>query len=103
MDSLPARLFLLACEVEKEQLKWGDQLGYAIRAGTLAELAARGCVADDKGRVRAVGGHRTGDPVLDGALRVIAEHPRARRWHTWVQRNAARPASPWRSSWPPPE
>lgn len=86
MDSLPARLFLLACEVEKEQLKWGDQLGYAIRAGTLAELEARGCVADDRGKVRAVGGRRTGNPVLDGALRVIAEHPRARRWHTWVQR-----------------
>ncbi|MGI5352714.1 GOLPH3/VPS74 family protein [Streptomyces sp. CA-250714] len=82
---MPARLFLLACDVGKEQLKWGDELGYAIRAGTLAELEARGCLKDDKGKARPAGGHRTGDPVLDGALHSIAEYPRARRWHTLVQ------------------
>ncbi|MBQ1158389.1 GPP34 family phosphoprotein [Streptomyces sp. A73] len=85
-SSLPARLYLLACDVEKDQLKWGDELGYAIRAATLAELEARGCLKDDKGRARPAGGHRTGDPVLDGALRSIAEHSRARRWRSLVQR-----------------
>ncbi|MGP3987419.1 GOLPH3/VPS74 family protein [Streptomyces sp. 3N207] len=84
-DNLPARLFLLACDVDKEQLKWGDELGYAIRAATLAELEARGCLKDDKGKARPAGDHRTGDPVLDGALRTIAEYPRARRWSTLVQ------------------
>ncbi|MGP3975551.1 GOLPH3/VPS74 family protein [Streptomyces sp. 8N114] len=85
-DNLPARLFLLACDAEKERLKWGDELGYAIRAATLAELEARGCLKDDKGKARPAGGHRTGDPVLDGALHSIAEHSRARRWSTLVQR-----------------
>ncbi|MGY1436044.1 MULTISPECIES: GOLPH3/VPS74 family protein [Streptomyces] len=85
--SLPRRLFLLACDVEKERLKWGDELGYAIRAATLAELEARACLKDDRGKARPVGGgRRTGDPVLDGALRSVEGHSRARRWHTLVQK-----------------
>jgi hypothetical protein len=85
-DSLPARLFLLACDVEGERVKWGDELGYAVRAGALAELEARGCLRDEGGKARPVGDRRTGDAVLDGVLRGITDHPRQRRWRTLVQR-----------------
>lgn len=85
-DSLPARLFLLGCDVGAERVKWGDELGYAVRAGVLAELAARGCLREEGRKARPVGDRRTGDPVLDGVLREIADLPRPKRWSALVRR-----------------
>ncbi|GEB53089.1 hypothetical protein SCA03_56400 [Streptomyces cacaoi] len=85
-DSLPARIFLLACNPDKERRAWGDTLGYAVRAAVLVELAERGCLSDADGKARPVGDRRTGDPVLDAVLRGLAEHGRPRRWRTLVAR-----------------
>ncbi|OEV06317.1 Golgi phosphoprotein 3 GPP34 [Streptomyces sp. Amel2xB2] len=83
--SLPAELYLLACDTEKEKLTKRDVLGSVLRAAVLVELTDRGCITDDNGKVRAVGDRRTGDPLLDEALRgIAAEKPR--KWKALVQR-----------------
>lgn len=81
-ESLPARLYLLACDVERGRLLGGDELGYAVRAGALAELEARGCLTDRDGRAVPRPGARTGDPVLDAVLRIVPSRPR--KWKSLV-------------------
>ncbi|WP_314175569.1 GOLPH3/VPS74 family protein [Streptomyces winkii] len=85
--SLPAELYLLACDTEKEKLTKRDVLGSVLRAAVLVELTDRGCLTDEDGRARTVGDRRTGDPLLDEALRGIAAERRPRKWKTLVQRN----------------
>ncbi|QPP08590.1 GPP34 family phosphoprotein [Streptomyces bathyalis] len=85
--SLPAELYLLACDTEKERLTKRDVLGSVLRAAVLIELTDRGCLTDEDGRARTVGDRRTGDPLLDDALRGIAAEKRPRKWKTLVQRN----------------
>ena len=84
--SLPAELYLLACDVEKEKLTKRDLIGNVLRAAVLVELTDRGCLTDDGGKARTVGDRRTGDPVLDDALRAIgADKPR--KWKAMVQQH----------------
>ncbi|GAA2091317.1 hypothetical protein GCM10009801_57100 [Streptomyces albiaxialis] len=85
-DTLPARLFLLACDAQKGRLTGGAEFGYAVRAAVLSELEERGCLRDEGGRARPAGDRRTGDPVLDGVLREIAGYGRLRKWHWLVHR-----------------
>lgn len=83
-DSLPARIFLLAYDVDRQRLT-GDQLSLVVRGALLAELSLRGClVPDEDGKVRASGTRRTGDPVLDDALRTVGE-ARPRSWRFWLR------------------
>ncbi|MDJ1136139.1 GOLPH3/VPS74 family protein [Streptomyces iconiensis] len=82
-ESLPAQLFLLACDPEKEKVTGRDSLGYVVRAAALAELEIQDCLRDDGGKARARD-RRTGDAFLDGVLRGIAAQPRPRRWKTLV-------------------
>jgi hypothetical protein len=84
--SLPAELYLLACDTEKEKLTKRDVIGSVLRAAVLVELTDRGCITDEDGKVRTVGDRRTGDPLLDGALRGIAAEKRPRKWKALVQR-----------------
>lgn len=83
--SLPAELYLLACDTEKEKLTKRDVIGSVLRAAVLVELTDRGCITDDDGKVRTVGDRRTGDPLLDEALRGIAAEKRPRKWKALVQ------------------
>lgn len=85
-DSLPRRLFLVACDAEREVLTRGDGLRYAVTAGALAELEVRGFLKDDRGKARPVGSRRTGDPVLDAVLRRIEGYWRPRRWRALVSK-----------------
>ena len=85
-DTLPARLFLLACDVRTGRRTGGAEFGYAVRAAALSELLERGCLRDENGRARPVGDRRTGDPVLDGVLRELAGSGRPGKWHRLVQR-----------------
>jgi len=84
--SLPVELYLLACDTEKEKLTKRDVLGNVLRAAVLVELTERGCLTDDNGKARTVGDRRTGDPILDEALRgITADKPR--KWKALVQRD----------------
>ncbi|SCK21045.1 Golgi phosphoprotein 3 (GPP34) [Streptomyces sp. WMMB 322] len=85
--SLPAELYLLACDTEKQRLTKTDVLGSVLRAAVLVELTDRGCLTDEDGKVRTVGDKRTGDPLLDEALRGIAAERRPRKWKVLVQRD----------------
>jgi hypothetical protein len=84
-QSLPGALYLLACDVEKGKLGRRDVLGHVLRAAVLVELTERGCLTDADGKARAAGDRRTGDPVLDGALREIAAD-KPRKWKSLVER-----------------
>lgn len=84
--SLPAKLYLLAFDPDRGKLTKRDVLGHVLRAAVLVELTERGCLTDDGGRARTVGDRRTGEPMLDDALRWIAGQDRPRKWKTLVQR-----------------
>lgn len=86
-ESLPARLYLLAYDTEKNRLTSRTQLGLVLRAAALTDLYLAGRVTDDNGRARASGDRRfTGDPLLDELQEQIAEH-RPRAWHRWIARD----------------
>jgi hypothetical protein len=82
--SLPARIYLLACDMDKHRLR-RTNLGVVARGAVLAELNLRGCLTEDGGTVRASGSRRTGDPVLDDVLRRMSED-RPRSWRAWLRR-----------------
>lgn len=86
-DTLPAKLYLLAWDPDRQRLSHRDDLGYLLRGAILADLSLRGCVRDEDGDVRASGTRRTGDRVLDDMLREINED-RPRGWGAWVRRRA---------------
>ncbi|MCO6009209.1 GPP34 family phosphoprotein [Actinoallomurus purpureus] len=81
--SLPARLYLLAYDVEKERLTARTQLGLVLRAAALADLYLDQRLTDDDGKVKVIAAKPTGDPVLDAVLRRIAE-AKPRSWRRWV-------------------
>jgi len=84
--TLPAELYLLACDLETEKLTKRDVIGNVLRAAVLVELTDRGCLTDDDGKARTVGDRRTGDPVLDDALRGMAAD-KPRKWKAQVQQH----------------
>lgn len=85
--SLPAKAYLLACDVAKERLRDRRRAGLLVRGAALTDLVLRERVADADGRVGATGAGPTGDLVLDEMLAEIAgESPR--KWKWWVRRDA---------------
>ena len=77
--SLPALVYLLACDPERQKLT-GTELAVVVRGAALADLNLRGCLVEDGRTLRASGTRRTGDRVLDGVLSEISEaRPRGRR------------------------
>lgn len=84
VEGLPQALYLLACDAEAEKLVQRSVIGHVLRAAVLVELAERGCIRDENGRVRPVVDRRTGEPVLDQALRSIAERKRPGRWKALI-------------------
>ncbi len=88
-DSLPARLYLLAYDTEKNRLTSRTQLGLVVRAAALSELYLERRLTDDGGKARVVDTGPTGDPVLDEILQdMIASEPRS--WQRWVARRESR-------------
>jgi hypothetical protein len=83
--TLPAKLYLLACDPDSERLITGRELGVLLRGSALADLSIRKFLRDEAGKVRASGTKRSGDPVLDDLLREIGEAP-PRSWRSWVRR-----------------
>jgi hypothetical protein len=85
-ESLPARLYLLAYDPEKNRVTARSQLGLVLRAAALADLYLAGRVTDENGKARASGDRRpTGDPLLDEVLQELTEH-RPRSWPGWIAR-----------------
>jgi hypothetical protein len=85
-ESLPARLYLLAFDTEKNRIPAYPQLGLVLRAAALADLYLAGRVTDENGKVRATGDRRPpGDPLLDEMLQRLAEH-RPLSWQAWIAR-----------------
>ena len=85
--SLPAKVYLLACDVERNRLRDRKRVGYLVRAATLTELLLRGRLTDDGGVVRAAPGQALNDTALDDLLaRVIEGRPR--KWRTWVREDS---------------
>ena len=83
-ESLPARLYLLAYDTEKNRVTAQSSLGLVLRAAVLADLYLTGRVTDDNGKARGTGDRRpTGDPLLDEVLQQLAEH-RPRSWQGWI-------------------
>jgi len=83
-ESLPARLYLLAYDTEKNRITAQSRLGLVLRAAALADLYLAGRVTDENGKVRATGDRRpVGDPLLDEVLQQLAEH-RPRSWQGWI-------------------
>ncbi|MBB5856522.1 GPP34 family phosphoprotein [Amycolatopsis umgeniensis] len=85
--SLPAKAYLLACDVGKNKLRDRRRAGLLIRGAALTDLVLRGRVADADGRVAVSGAGPTGDLVLDELLTEVAgESPR--KWKWWVRKDA---------------
>ncbi|OXM44307.1 GOLPH3/VPS74 family protein [Amycolatopsis alba] len=85
--SLPAKAYLLACDVGKNKLRDRQRAGLMIRGAALTDLVLRGRVADDDGKVAVPDAGPTGDLVLDEMLAEIAgESPR--KWKWWVRKDA---------------
>ena len=83
-ESLPARLYLLAYDTEKNRVTAQHQLGLVLRAAALADLYLSGRVTDENGKACVTGDWRpTGDPLLDEVLQQLAEH-RPRSWQGWI-------------------
>ncbi|MCO5968548.1 GOLPH3/VPS74 family protein [Actinoallomurus soli] len=82
--SLPARLYLLAYDPDKERMTARSRLGLVLRAAALADLYLDQRLADDDGKVKVAAARPTGDPVLDAVLRQIADAG-PRSWRRWVR------------------
>lgn len=85
--SLPAKAYLLACDVGKGKLRDRHRASLLISGAAMTDLALRGRVADADGRVAVSGAGPTGDLVLDELLAEVAgESPR--KWKWWVRKDA---------------
>jgi len=84
-ESLPARMYLLAYDVDKNRVTSRTQLGLVLRAAALTELYLGERLTDEDGRPRATGDRATGDPLLDDVLQQITDH-RPKAWYRWIGR-----------------
>ncbi|MEA2183847.1 MAG: hypothetical protein QOF69_3032, partial [Solirubrobacteraceae bacterium] len=62
------RVYLMAYDLEKEDLYDRTRTAFLARAGVLTELAIRGDVVDADGGVHVANAEPTGDTALDEAL-----------------------------------
>ncbi|MEU4726319.1 GPP34 family phosphoprotein [Nonomuraea dietziae] len=89
-ESLTRSVFLLAFDLRKGKLTQGDELGYLLRAATLAELLLAGNLVDESGKARAL----TAPAAAPGSLRAvvweqISDSP-PRSWRRWVQKGSGK-------------
>lgn len=83
-ESLPARLYLLAYDTEKNRVTARSRLGLVLRAAALTDLYLAGRVTDENGKARVTGDRRpTGDALVDQMLQQLAEH-QPRSWRGWI-------------------
>ncbi|WP_113698514.1 GPP34 family phosphoprotein [Nonomuraea lactucae] len=89
-ESLARSAFLLAFDLRKEKLTQGGELGYLLRAATLAELLLAGNLADESGKARAL----TAPAAEPGSLRAVVweqiSNSPPRSWRRWVQKDSGK-------------
>ncbi len=112
-ESLPARLYLVSYDLDRQRPTGRAYLGYLLRAAALTDLFLAGHLADVKGKVQvknppttrtttptaarmiqpvpATGRTRAMDPLLEDVLKQVAGSSRPRSWKYWVRKNS-RPA-----------
>jgi len=102
-DSLPAQLYLLTYNPDKERMAGSvasGHLGPALRAAALLELRRRGRIVDEDGKVVTVSGARGAgrpgtpapggramtldDPLLVRVLEQVEASGRPRSWKHWI-------------------
>ncbi|AOS64814.1 GOLPH3/VPS74 family protein [Actinoalloteichus hymeniacidonis] len=86
-NNLAARLYLLACDTQRERLVNRDHLGFVLRAALLTDLLAEGALTEQDRKPTVARSRSTGDPVQADLLNAIAEE-RPRSWTWWMQREA---------------
>lgn len=84
-DSLPQRIFVLACRPDKGRVGMGAHVGMMLRAAALADLYLGGHLIDERGRAVIHVRSPRHDPVLDAILEEIARS-KPRRWQHWIDR-----------------
>lgn len=84
--SLPARIYLLAYDLDRRKLA-ANELPVLLRGAVLADLNLRGCLTAAGRSVEASATERTGDSVLDAVLRDVSERG-PHGWRYWLRRNA---------------
>lgn len=92
-DSLPEQVFLIACDLDRH---WAPRRGISVvvRGALLTDLSLRGCLveSEEDGTVRVSGTRRTGNAVLDDALRQMSEQ-RPCGWRGWFRRDVRQTTS----------
>jgi hypothetical protein len=86
--SLPAMLYLLSIDVDKEKVPDRTKIGWVLRSAALFELVLRGNLTDVNGKAHLAGEAAADDPVLDLVLGEIATD-RDRRWSHWIRHHAS--------------
>jgi hypothetical protein len=89
-QTLPALVYLTAYDTRRRKLTHSHRLHYMVQAAALEELHLRGLVADDRGNVAVRGRATTGDPVLDGVLRLVRASRKPEPWKHWVRTDGVR-------------
>ena len=91
-ESLPAQLYLLACDRDRRRVVPADQIGYVLRSAALVDLVLAGALTDDEKRPVAAT-VPVGD-VFEAAVHAEIAASGPKSWGRWVQRNqrAARTA-----------
>jgi hypothetical protein len=84
--SLPAALYLLSYDIDRQRLADRSKLGYLIRGAALTDLTLRQHLTDEDGRAKVSNPARTEDNVLDALLAEIGSD-KPRKWKALVQRN----------------
>ncbi|MEU1462733.1 GPP34 family phosphoprotein [Streptomyces sp. NPDC005727] len=72
IDDLPSLMYLLAHDDAAQASYDRPRTQLLVRAAALIDLASRGRLGEEDGRVTVSGPEPTGDPVLDGVLRQAA-------------------------------
>ncbi|WP_405624986.1 GPP34 family phosphoprotein [Streptomyces sp. NBC_00016] len=87
IDDLACLMYLLAHDDAAEGPHDRSRTELLVRAAALVDLALRGRLREDGGTVTVAGAQPTGDPVLDGVLRVAAA---GHDWKHLVRRHRKR-------------
>lgn len=90
-DTLPEQVFLLACDPDGRSTL-SREVATVVRGALLVELSLRRCLYEEDGTVRVSGTRRTGNAVLDDALRQMSED-RPQAWRGWTRRNTGQTMS----------
>ncbi|MFI6734124.1 GPP34 family phosphoprotein [Nonomuraea sp. NPDC050451] len=86
-ESLTRSAFLLAFDLRKEKLAHRSELGYLLRAATLAELLLAGNLADESGKARALVAPAAEPGSLQALVWEQISSSPPRSWQRWVQKD----------------